>query len=128
SCTWSVTVDLADGRAVSAEAVFETGPGPDRWQQARWVTARRPRAAAPERCMPPYLRRRIEVGPDLRRARLYATAAGIYQPWVNGRPLSPNGFAPGWTDYHHRVPVHAYDMTDLLGVGPATVGAILADG
>lgn len=128
TCTWSVTVDLADGRAVSAEAVFETGPGPDRWEQARWVTARRPRAAPPERCMPPYLRRRIEVGPDLRRARLYATAAGIYQPWVNGRPLSPNGFAPGWTDYHHRVPVHAYDVTDLLGVGPATVGAILADG
>lgn len=126
--TWTVAVDLADGRTVTATAAFETGPDAQRWEQARWVSASRPRSAPPERCLPPYLRRRIEVGNDLLRACLYATAAGIYQPWVNGEPLSPNGFAPGWTDYHHRVPVHAYDLTDRLSAGPATVGAVLADG
>lgn len=76
----------------------------------------------------PYLRREFEVSAPVRRARLYATALGLYTARINGRPVGSDRLAPGWTDYATRVPYQTYDVTDHLVQGANVIGAVLGDG
>lgn len=76
----------------------------------------------------PYLRKTFTVDGPVRRARLYATALGVYEPRLNGQRIGDVHFAPGWTDYNKRVQVQAYDVTDQLEQGENVLGAILGDG
>jgi alpha-L-rhamnosidase len=76
----------------------------------------------------PYLRRDFHLAAPVRRARLYAMAAGLYTLAINGGPVGDHCLAPGWTDYHVRVPYQTYDVTALLRQGDNTLGAVLADG
>ena len=63
------------------------------------------------------------------RARLYATALGVYETSINGRRINQDSVLdPGWTDYHNRVMVQTYDVTSLLAAGKNTIGAVLGDG
>ena len=48
------------------------------------------------------------------RATLSATAHGIYEARLNGRPVSPALFTPGWTAYEWRLQVNQFDVTALL--------------
>jgi alpha-L-rhamnosidase len=76
----------------------------------------------------PYLRRAFRLDDEIRSARLYATALGIYQLSVNGRQVSDGALAPGWTDYARRLLYQTYDVTELLLNGDNVLGAIVADG
>jgi alpha-L-rhamnosidase len=51
----------------------------------------------------------------IRRARLYATACGVYDAHINGRRVGEYRLAPGSTDYNHRLQYQTYDVTELLG-------------
>ncbi|MFE6489037.1 alpha-L-rhamnosidase N-terminal domain-containing protein, partial [Streptomyces sp. NPDC057757] len=42
------------------------------------------------------------------RARLYATALGVYEAHLNGRRVGRDQLAPGWTDYRERVQYQTY--------------------
>lgn len=76
----------------------------------------------------PYLRKEFRLEKPVRRARLYATARGVYEPYVNGERVGREVFAPGWTDYRRRVQYQTYDVTALLAEGQNVLGAILGDG
>ena len=60
---------------------------------------------------PPLLRRAFDVEAAPRRARLYATAHGVFRMAINGRPVSEDILAPGWTAYRDRLLVETYDVT-----------------
>ncbi len=62
------------------------------------------------------------------RARLYATALGVYEAHINGTRVGRVRLAPGWTDYHRRVRYQVYDVTALLHEGPNVLGLVLGDG
>jgi len=62
------------------------------------------------------------------RARLYATALGLYEAHLNGSRVGRDELAPGWTDYRTRVQYRTYDVTTLLRPGTNAVGAYLAPG
>ncbi|MEV7085312.1 alpha-L-rhamnosidase [Streptomyces sp. NPDC093085] len=62
------------------------------------------------------------------RARLYATALGLYEAHLNGRPVGEDRLAPGWTDYDRRVQYRTYDVTALLTPGANALGVTLAAG
>ena len=76
----------------------------------------------------PYLRKEFRLEGPVRRARLYATARGVYEPYVNGERVGEDVLAPGWTDYRKRVQYQTYDVTGLLAEGQNALGAILGDG
>ncbi len=76
----------------------------------------------------PFLRRTFFVGARVARARLYATALGVYEARLNGQRVGDQELAPGWTDYSRRVLYQCFDITPLVVVGDNTVGAILGDG
>ncbi len=83
-----------------------------------------PAAAAP--C--PYLRKGFRLGEGLAGARLYASALGLYQCYLNGHAVGDRLFAPGWTAYDARIDYQTYDVTGLLRAGDNAFGAILAEG
>lgn len=62
------------------------------------------------------------------RARLYATALGLYEAHLNGRRVGRDQLAPGWTDYRERVQYQTYDVTTLLRSGGNALGAYVAPG
>jgi alpha-L-rhamnosidase len=75
-----------------------------------------------------YVRKNFAVRKPIARARLYATALGVYEATINGQRVSDDLLAPGWTDYTKRVMVQTYDITKLIHSGLNTVGAVLGDG
>ncbi|HZT40993.1 MAG TPA: glycoside hydrolase family 78 protein [Chthonomonadaceae bacterium] len=76
----------------------------------------------------PYLRQTFAVQKGVRQARLYASAMGLYKAFLNGRRVGDDIFTPGWTDYHKRIQVQTYDVTDLIRSGQNAIGVILGDG
>ncbi|WP_221350922.1 alpha-L-rhamnosidase [Streptomyces beigongshangae] len=62
------------------------------------------------------------------RARLYATALGLYEAHLNGRRVGRDQLAPGWTDYRERVQYRTHDVTTLVRPGANAIGAYLAPG
>jgi alpha-L-rhamnosidase len=74
------------------------------------------------------VRGEFRVERPVRRATLFATALGVYEPWLNGRHVGNQELAPEWTDYPTRVQVQAYDVTDLVREGENCLAAHLGDG
>jgi alpha-L-rhamnosidase len=138
---WRVEVwDETGAPAGAARTWFETGLlHPDDWT-AVWV-GRNPlslppvdpptdedRAAPGPAEAPLHLRRTFRLDAAPVRARLYATARGVYEPWLNGARVGDRELAPGWTEYHRRLQYQTYDVSDLLQAGDNVVAAIVADG
>lgn len=76
----------------------------------------------------PMLRRDFQVKPSLKSARLYVTARGIYDFYINGERVGRDRFNPGWTDYRYRIMYNSYDVTSMLRSGDNAVGAMLGSG
>lgn len=56
----------------------------------------------------------FEVKKPVKRARLYASALGVFDAFVNGKKVGDDFFAPGETDFRRRVHYVTYDVTELL--------------
>jgi alpha-L-rhamnosidase len=76
----------------------------------------------------PVLRSVLEVPDRVVRARLYATAHGLYVARLNGRPVGDQVLAPGWTSYPHRLRYQTFDVTELVGEGGNELEVLLGNG
>ncbi len=74
------------------------------------------------------LRKTFDVAGDVKTARLYATALGAYEAFLNGKRVGDDVLAPGWTDYRQRVKYQTYDVTGLVSRGQNALAALLAPG
>lgn len=74
------------------------------------------------------LRGEFVVERPVRRARLYATAHGVYEAELDGEPVGDQVLAPGWTSYGHRLRYQTYDLTTELPPGRHVLGLRVADG
>jgi len=74
------------------------------------------------------LRDTFTVSAPIKSARLYATALGMYEFFLNGKRVGHQVMAPGWTDYRERVVYQTYDVTAQLKAGANAIGALLAPG
>ena len=74
------------------------------------------------------LRKRFEAQEGIRSARIYATAAGVYEIYVNGQRVGDELLAPGWTSYKHRHQYQTYDVTSQIQSGANGMGVLLGDG
>ena len=119
-----VRVIGADGSVSdwSDAATVERGLDAGDWRSALISPGRDERGPAA------LLRREFAVDGDITRARLYATAHGIYVAEINGRRVGDDTLAPGWTSYHHRLRYQTYDVTSLLVPGANAIGFQVADG
>ena len=76
----------------------------------------------------PMLRSEFSVKKRVERARLYATAMGLYELSLNGKRVGHQYFTPGWTAYDFRYQYQTYDVTNLVKSGENCLGAVLGDG
>jgi alpha-L-rhamnosidase len=76
----------------------------------------------------PLLRREFDVRKGVMQARLYVTALGVYEAYLNGAPVGDYVLAPGWTSYDHQLRYQTFDVTNLVHEGRNTIGAMLGDG
>ena len=70
----------------------------------------------------------FDVSKEIKKARLYITACGIYEAKLNGEKAGNFCLAPGITDYTKRVQYQTYDVTDLIKDGENEITVELADG
>jgi alpha-L-rhamnosidase len=118
-----VRVEGGDGRTTgwSRPAEFTAGfPGPDE-SPASFI-------GGPDDDRPVLLRAALDIDRPVRRALLYATALGVYQAEINGRPVDDAELKPGWTSYQWRSTLETTDVTGLLRDGENVVGIRLAGG
>lgn len=126
---WRVRVWDQDGNdsGWSEPAWWETGLlDPAGWV-AKWITPD-PAALDPQSQPAFYLRRPFHVRGPVWRARIYATALGLYELHLNGQRVGDWLFTPGWTSYKHRLQYQTYDVTDLVREGGNALGVVLGDG
>jgi alpha-L-rhamnosidase len=78
----------------------------------------------------PLLRKDFSVNAKKKivRARLYASAEGLYEMELNGKRVGDQYFTPGWTAYDFRIQYQTYDVTNMIQNGPNCLGAMLGDG
>jgi len=74
------------------------------------------------------LRKEFDAGSSVKSARIYATALGTYELFLNGKRVGDAVMAPGWTDYRERVLYQTYDVTEMLKGGGNELSALLAPG
>ena len=76
----------------------------------------------------PYLRKEFLLDEPILQARLYVSALGLFECWINGKRVGEDVFTPGWTNYRKRVQYLTYDVTQALKAGGNAIGAVLGDG
>ncbi|MEV0174228.1 family 78 glycoside hydrolase catalytic domain [Streptomyces sp. NPDC050803] len=138
---WTVRVWDEDGRALPAAptAFFETGlhstDGTTGWDGAQWIAMAGKKSNS---AGAPLLRRQAALKDrHISAARLYVSALGVYDAYVNGHRVEvpQDGGAthelltPGWTNYDTTVSYFTYDVTGLVaGERQVTLAAVLGNG
>ncbi|MFB6723207.1 family 78 glycoside hydrolase catalytic domain [Kribbella sp. NPDC056345] len=96
---------------------------PDDWS-ARFISPRDNALGSPA----PLLSAALDLPGDITKARLYATAHGIYLAELNGSRVGDDELAPGWTAYQHRLRYQTYDVTDLVQAGENQLEFLVGNG
>ena len=122
---WSVTAWTDQGEEAAASSRFETGllSGAAFEGKAKWITHGLPK----EETASPVFSKTFSVAKPLAKARLYATAYGLYEAEINGEKVDDAYFAPGWTSYHKRLQYQTCAV-HTLREGENTVRFTLGDG
>lgn len=111
---WSVTVWDEDGQPdESTESWFEMGLLNSSDWKGQWISGGykpKKKVRYPVDCF----EKEFSVRGEVTRARLYATARGVYDVTVNGRRIEDFIIAPGMTDYRKRIQYQTYDVTELI--------------
>ncbi len=76
---------------------------------------------------PQYMRKETTINSEIISARLYVTAKGVYEAYINGQKVGTDVMSPGWTP-RHSLSTLTYDVTHLLHSGQNTLSAIVAEG
>jgi alpha-L-rhamnosidase len=83
----------------------------------------------PSRNSTPMLRTTFKsAAKNIKSARLYATARGIYEMYLNGKRVGDDYYNPGLTQYNVTQLYQTYDVTDMVKAGENAIGANLGEG
>ena len=111
--SYIVNIEVTDnhGNTAASETRFETGLMETKNWEADWITHGFEDGLEPCAVFVKHFR----VEKKVKRARMYASALGIYDFSINGKMGSDTCFSPGWTSYQSRIQYQTYDITELLG-------------
>jgi alpha-L-rhamnosidase len=77
----------------------------------------------------PIVRTQFTTGTkNIDHARLYVTARGVYEMFLNGNRVGNDYFNPGFTQYNVTHMYQTYDVTSMLNKGNNALGAMLGEG
>ena len=126
---WQVRLWDEDDQAGdwSEEAFFEIGLLSAADWQAKWITGDY-KVNRKKRYPVDCFRKQFSITGELKSARLYITACGLYEARLDGEKIGIVCLAPGHTDYCKRVQYQTYDVTDMLNTGNHALSVQLGDG
>ncbi|MBW6537139.1 MAG: glycoside hydrolase family 78 protein [Mariniphaga sp.] len=125
---WQVRVWDNQNKATkwSEPAYWEMGLTQSELWTASWITMENEKEM--EGSKPShYLRKEFSTSKKINSARVYVSALGLYELYLNGKKVGDELFTPGWTSYKNRIQYQTYDVTSMLK-SENTLGAILGDG
>lgn len=70
----------------------------------------------------------VSKSKTVKRARMYATALGVFTMKMNGKYVTDNKLEPGETTYEKTIQYSTYDVTDKIAAGNNTIMAQVAGG
>lgn len=124
-----VCVQGRDGKVSPWSELFQVEAGLLRREdwKARFITPSWDEdISRPNSC--PFMQRKFVLSKRIARARLYVTALGVYEVYLNGKIAGEHVLPPGWTSYHHRLCYQTFNVTEMLHTERNTIGVILGDG
>jgi alpha-L-rhamnosidase len=101
------------------------------WKKSAVVADLNDNRFSPVPPLPPpagLLRRSFNLAKTVRSARLYITALGSYNVFLNGQRVGADQLTPGFTDYSKRIQYQTYDVSTLITPGKNVLGAVLGQG
>ena len=141
---WQVTVTDKKGKAATSDpAYFETGLMDKGFDGADWITSSvtaKPKSKDNPEQRPvnstigrpndpaPMFRREFTASGKVRSARLYITAAGNYDVYINGKAVTESILNPGRSNYKTDLKYQTFDVSDLVKNGKNAIGAYLGHG
>ena len=119
-------IQVWDNHGHDAEELvtFETGLMHPETMKADWITHN----LAKEETACPVFCKKISISRKIARARIYATALGLYEITLNQKKVGDAFFTPGWTNYNKRLQYQTYDVTELMEQGEHDIEITVADG
>ena len=139
--SWRVRIVDDSGKTSgwSEDATFVTGLQDQQNWHARWIAARpdghvlEPGVEHPspskETPLPlPIFRREFQMDSAASSGLLFLSGLGQYEVRINGKQVTSNVLAPGWTDYEKRVAYNTYDVSGLLKQGTNVIAVLLGNG
>lgn len=122
---WKVIATDKRGKHIeSAIATFETGKFRETDWHAKWISDGKDCTFEPA----PMFRTSFNIGRNVDSARLYVSALGYYDMYINGSRVGDSHIDPGFTQYEKRSLYAVHDVTGLLRVGENTVTITLGNG
>lgn len=133
---WLVSVwDGDSNKLCSEEARFETGLlEAAAWSDAIWISCSEEEAQGEPLAA---YRKPVLISKPLRSAKLYTSALGVYESYINGERvgrLKENGetvydeLKPGFTEPSGRKFYSSYDITHMLKPGENVISAVVSSG
>jgi alpha-L-rhamnosidase len=126
--TWRVNFkdEAAREGGWSQPKTFEIGLLSAADWRAKWI--RPVGEIAPDREPVGLLQRSFTITKKVSRARLYATARGLFELQLNDKRVGDDHFANGFTVYNKRIDTLTYDVTAHLHAGKNTLEGLLGTG
>jgi alpha-L-rhamnosidase len=122
---WTVILSDQNNKPVKAPvASFEMGMMDQSQWRGSWISDNR---SVDEKAAP-YLRKAFKVQKQITSARAYIAAAGLYELYLNGKPIGNHRLDPMYTRFDRRNLYVTYDVTRLLQSGENAVGVLLGNG
>lgn len=126
--TWKVRLwnEKDEAGVWSDEAFYEMGILDTSLWKAKWINPEL--ECNPDLHKPASYLKQTFQGKQTDCGRMYVTAHGLYEAYLNGKRVGEFVLAPGTYNYDKRIAYQTYDISDLLLDGTNTVEVILGDG
>jgi alpha-L-rhamnosidase len=123
---WTVTVwtDRKREASQSAVAFFETGMMDRKNWRGTWISDSHDQDFKPA----PYFRKDFAPSGQVRSARAFITAAGLFEFTLNGNKVGDHVLDPLYTRFDKRNLYLTFDITPMIRPGSNTVGVLLGNG
>ncbi|MBL4678002.1 MAG: family 78 glycoside hydrolase catalytic domain [Mucilaginibacter sp.] len=80
--------------------------------KSEWITNGKQEPDSPRRA--PVFLKDFSIQKPVSKVQIFISALGLFEAQLNGRPVSNDLFAPGFTNYERRIGYRAYDITNLV--------------
>ncbi|MHB8205881.1 alpha-L-rhamnosidase [Mucilaginibacter sp.] len=122
---WSIRIWDKNGKVINSPiASFETGMiGMQNWK-GTWISDNNNIRTKPAA----YYRKTFQPKKQIKSARAYVAAAGLYELYINGTKIGDHRLDPMYTRFDRRTLYVSYDVTNQMQNGKNAIGVILGNG